>query len=226
MLLWYCLAMLYIIASPIGNLDDISQRALKTFESVDAILCEDTRQTSKLLARYNIRKTLISLHEHSSQEKISCLIDDMAKGRNYAYVSDGGTPNLSDPGGRLVEAANSKKITVSPIVGPSALTALISVAPFPCSDFRFIGFFPKKKGRQTLAKELLAVKAPVFFFESPKRVRKTIKLLSERIPNKKLLIGRELTKIYEQILVLDLSAVNEDNINDIPEKGEFVLAIF
>jgi len=218
--------MLYIIASPIGNLDDISQRALKTFESVDAILCEDTRQTSKLLARYNIRKPLISLHEHSSLEKINSLVDDMEQGKNYAYVSDGGTPNLSDPGGRLVEVAYGKKITVSPIVGPSALTALISVAPFSCSDFRFIGFFPKKKGRETLAKEISASKHPIFFYESPKRARKTISFLAKRLDNKKLLIGRELTKIFEQILVLDLSLINEDNISNIPEKGEFVLAIF
>lgn len=218
--------MLYIVSTPIGNLEDISQRALKTLSEVDAILCEDTRQTSKLLSRYNIRKRMISLHEHSSIEKIDSIIAEIKSGIDYAYVSDAGTPNLSDPGGRLVEAAYAGGITVSPIPGPSALTALISVAPFSCSDFRFIGFFPKKKGRETLTKEIASFKNPVFFYESPKRAKKTIAFLAEKLPNKKLLVGRELTKVFEQIIVLDLSLVNADNITNIPEKGEFVLAVF
>jgi len=218
--------MLYIIGSPIGNLGDITLRALETLKKVDFIACEDTRQTIKLLKKYNINKRLVSLHQHSSDKKLAFLLDELKSGREVAYLSDGGTPNLCDPGGKLNDLVEKNGVRIMPIPGPSPLLALISVAPFSCSDFRFIGFFPKKKGRETLARELAGVKYPVFFFESPKRVRKTIKFLSERLKGKKLLIGRELTKIYEEILILDLSSINEDNLLRIPEKGEFVLAVF
>ena len=215
-----------MIASPIGNLSDISQRALDVLSSVDYVLCEDTRHTKRLLDRYSINTRLVSLHQHSTEDKLFSIIDDLKAGQKVACVSDSGTPNLSDPGGRLVEMAYGENLEVSPIPGASALASLVSVAPFACSDFRFIGFFPKKKGRETLARELKSIKYPVFFFESPKRIRKTIAFLQSKLPNKKLLIGRELTKIYEQIQVLDLSKINEHNINEVPEKGEFVLAIF
>lgn len=215
-----------MVASPIGNLADITERALEVLKSVDFIACEDTRQTVKLLNKYHIYKKLTSLHQHTSQEKLNFIIRELEAGKDVAYLSDGGTPNLSDPGGKLTLLAIQKGVSVSPIPGPNALSALISVAPFACDNFRFIGFFPKKKGRETLANELKSSKTPVFFFESPKRIKKTIKFLSERLPEKKLLIGRELTKVFEQILVLDLSKVYNHNIDNIPEKGEFVLAIY
>ncbi len=218
--------MLYIVATPIGNLEDISARALKTLSEVDYILCEDTRQTHKLLDKYNISGRLVSLHEHTNEQKIMGIVEDLKNGKNVAYVSDAGTPNLSDPGGKLLEFAYREGLEVSPIPGASALSALISIAPFPCSDFCFIGYFPKKKGRQTLVKELSEAKNPVFFFESPKRIHKTLQLLNVSLPSKKVLIGRELTKIFEQLIILDLSLDNVDNISNIPEKGEFVLAIF
>jgi len=216
----------YMIASPIGSFSDITLRALEVMKGVDYIICEDTRQTIKLTRKYNINKRLISLHQHSSEAKLNFVIEELKKGRNIAYLSDGGTPNLSDPGAKLNELAMQNDIKIVPVPGPSPLLALISVAPFACSDFRFIGFFPKKKGREKLAREISTLKYPVFFFESPKRVRKTVSFLKEKTPDKKLLIGRELTKVFEEILVLDLSAITDDNVSRIPEKGEFVLAIF
>jgi 16S rRNA (cytidine1402-2'-O)-methyltransferase len=218
--------MLYMVATPIGNLSDMSSRSIDILNSVEYIACEDTRQTKKLLDRFKIKKKLTSIHEHSSLYKLEEIVEDLKAGIDIAYASDSGTPNLSDPGGRLVELAMQNNIPVSPIPGPSALTALISVAPFSCSDFRFIGFFPRKKGRLTLTKEIATAKSPIFFYESPKRIRKTLNLLKDALPGKKVLIGREVSKIHEQIMVLDLSLTNEDNINNIPERGEFVLAIF
>ncbi len=218
--------MLYIVASPIGNLSDISSRALETLKLVDYIACEDTRRTAKLLNHYGISKKMVSLHQHTSNYKLAQIADDLDSGLDIAYLSDGGTPNLSDPGAKLNELALAKGVRVVPIPGPSPLLALISVASFACSDFRFIGFFPKKKGRETMAKQMALSKPPIFFFESPNRIMKTISLLREKAPNKKLLVGRELTKVFEQIIVLDLSENNVDNIVNIPEKGEFVLAIF
>lgn len=218
--------MLYIISSPIGNMSDLSERAIETLKKVNYIVCEDTRETLKILKRFAISKKVVSFHEHSSSEKIKDYIEDLLNGYSIAYLSDSGTPNLSDPGGRLVEQVMLNDIKVSPIPGPSALTSLISVAPFNCSEFEFIGFFPKKKGREKMAKRFALTKNPIFFFESPKRIHKTILFLAERLPTKKLLYGRELTKIYEEIKVLDLSKLNTDNIKNIPQRGEFVLAIF
>jgi len=218
--------MLYIVASPIGNLSDISSRALDVLKKVDYVLCEDTRRSFKLLDRYSLSKRLVSYHEHSSYNKIESILSDLKDNIDIAYLSDAGTPNISDPGGKLCEIAFKNNIKVVPIPGPSALTALISVAPFSCSNFRFVGFWPKKKGRETLIKQIIDIKEPIFFYESPKRIKKTIDQLSQKLSSRKLLIGRELTKIHEQIIVLDLSLDNADNIANIPEKGEFVLAVF
>lgn len=220
--------MLYMVSTPIGNLSDITLRAKEVLQGVDYIVCEDTRQTKKILDRYLIsNKKLVSLHEHSSPQRIEEIVEDLKNGSDIAYASDSGTPNLSDPGGRLVELSYASNIKISPIPGPSALSALISVAPFACSNFKFIGFFPRKKGRASLIKEISKSKSPIFFYESPKRVRKTLLYIYDNLKDtKRVLIGRELTKIYEEIKVLDLSKINEDNILEVPEKGEFVLAVF
>jgi len=219
--------MLYIVSTPIGNLADISARALEVLKDSGLILAEDTRNTGKLLARYEIKTKLASLHEHSSQEKIAHYIESLKSDLQIAYVSDAGAPNVSDPGGKLVSMAIANEIKVSPIPGPSALTALISVAPFSCSEFNFRGFFPKKKGRQTMIKEIAALKAPVFFFESPMRIQKTLNLIMEKLPEYSVLIGRELTKMFEEILVIDLSSEKaREQIENLTTKGEFVFAVF
>jgi 16S rRNA (cytidine1402-2'-O)-methyltransferase len=214
--------MLFFVATPIGNLGDLTERVRETLSRVDFIVAEDTRQTSKILQKLNISKKLISLHEHTSRAKVDRLIDELKLGKSAAYLSDAGTPNLSDPGGKLAQAAYENKIKISPIPGPSALTALISVAPFNCSQFIFLGFFPKKKGREKLIGQIKKSVLPVFFFESPHRIRKTLALLKDRLPYAKILIGRELTKIYEEIIWQNLADLD---IGKIREEGEFVVGL-
>lgn len=215
--------MLYFVATPIGNLGDLTERVRETLSRVDFIVAEDTRQTRKILDKLQIQaKKLVSLHEHTSRAKIDWLIGELKTGKSAAYLSDAGTPNLSDPGGRLAQAAYESEIEVSPIPGPSALTALISVAPFSSSQFIFLGFFPKKKGREKLINQIKDSKIPVFFFESPYRIKKTLNLLKERMPYAKILIGRELTKIYEEIIWQNLADLDIDQIR---EQGEFVIGL-
>ena len=215
--------MLYLVATPIGNLDDVSQRAIKTLQDVDFVLAEDTRQTQKLFSRYEIKTKLVSFHEHASEEKLRWVIGELEKGRNAALVSDAGTPNLSDPGGKLVEEVLRSGMPVSPIPGPSALTSLISVAPFSCSQFLFLGYFPKKKGRQTMIKTIKASDYPVFFYESPHRILKTLLFLQENLDDFNILIGRELTKKFEEVLFFDLKA--RKDLDTIRAQGEFVFSL-
>lgn len=143
-------------------------------------------------------------------------------GKSAAYLSDAGTPNISDPGGKLVEFALKNDIAVSPIPGPSSLTTLISVAPFACSNFVFLGYFPKKKGREKIIEKIKNYDMPVFFFESPYRIKKTLNHLKERLEGYHILIGRELTKKFEEIIFCDL---NNPGLQNITEKGEFVFAL-
>lgn len=215
--------MLYVVATPIGNLGDLSSRAIETISNVDFILSEDTRVSSKILAHLGIRKPLISLHEHTSGEKLDQIITRL-KDEDAAFVSDAGTPNISDPGGRFLEKVYNNEIEVSPIPGPSALTTLLSVAPFPADQFLFMGYFPKKKGRQKMIAFIKETEIPIIFYESPHRIKKTLILLSEGLPERSILIGRELTKKFEQITILKLNDL--DGINSIREQGEFAIAIF
>jgi 16S rRNA (cytidine1402-2'-O)-methyltransferase len=215
--------MLYFVSTPIGNLGDCSDRLRDTLSKCDYILAEDTRRSRILLNHFNINKPTVSFHEHSDESKITRIIDDLSRGLEIAYLTDAGTPNLSDPGGRLAQAVFEQGLNLSPIVGPSALTALISVAPFDCSNFVFLGFFPKKKGRQTMVKTIRSYDCPVFFFESPHRISKTITLLSETLPEYNILIGRELTKKFEEIIFSKLE--DTDRLSKIKPTGEFVFAL-
>ncbi|MDH4359029.1 MAG: 16S rRNA (cytidine(1402)-2'-O)-methyltransferase [Candidatus Berkelbacteria bacterium] len=215
--------MLYIIGTPIGNLEDLSFRAKRILSEVDFVLAEDTRQSRKLLARYQINKSLVSFHEHSGNEKINWVIKNLKEGKDIAYVSDGGTPNLCDPGGKLTAAVLANGIKISPIPGPSPLLTLISVAPFSCSEFIFKGFFPKKKGREKMVGYIANQDIPVFFFESPHRIKKTLAFLSARLPDYRILIGRELTKIHEEVIFADLTDGNI--LEKINSKGEFVFGL-
>lgn len=215
--------MLYIIATPIGNLQDLSQRAKDIICSCDLVLAEDTRQSKKILNYLGISKRVISCHEHTQDYKLDGIIDDIGNLKSVVYCSDAGTPNLSDPGGKLVARAIEKGIEIVPIPGPSSLTALISACPFSCSSFTFIGYFPKKKGRQKTAEFIKNSKIPVFFFESPHRIKKTLEILKDKVPEKNVIIGRELSKKFEQIIVSSLYSLE---IKKITDKGEFVLAVF
>lgn len=191
---------LHIVATPIGNLSDITLRALETLKAADAILCEDTRVTGKLLARYEVRKPLVSCHEHTEERKLAQIIGRLSQGENLTFVSDAGTPGLSDPGNRLVELAIAAGVSVVPIPGASALGAIVSVAGIDMREFLFLGFPPHKKGRQTFFKAVAASGIPVIYYESPHRVMKNLGLLATLSPEMRVVIGRELTKMFEEIV--------------------------
>lgn len=191
---------LYIVATPIGNLEDITLRALATLQEVDVIYAEDTRVTAKLLARYDIQKTVHRLDEATEHLKAREVIVRLEKGEKVAYVSDAGTPGISDPGARLVAAAREANFQVITIPGPSALTAALAIAGLPEGEFTFLGFLPHKKGRQTALKGIAASAIPVVLFESPHRIGKLLGELDEVVPQHEVTLLRELTKIHETVL--------------------------
>ncbi len=215
---------LYIIATPIGNLGDITLRALETLKKVDLIACEDTRHTKKLLFHYEIEKPLISFHQHSKAIKFDKIILKIQAGENVALVTDAGTPGISDPGNQLVEEAIASGIAVIPIPGVSALTTLASVSGIDMQKFFFMGFPPHKKGRETFFKKVAEVEFPVVYYESPHRLVKNLEMLKNFAPEKKIILGRELTKMFEEIIrgdaqeVLEYFQKNEDKI-----KGEITI---
>jgi len=219
---------LYIIATPIGNLEDITLRALRVLKEVDFVLCEDTRQTLKLLNHFEIKKSLISYHQHSKLQKINYVVNLLREGKNLALVSDAGTPALSDPGGVLVEEIVEElgeNVNIIPIPGAAALAAIISVAGLPTDKFVFLGFLPHKKGRQSLFIFIKESDKTVIFYESPHRIIKTLTALTEILDDKRrVVVGRELTKKFETIYRGSIkevfSKLQEDEV-----KGEFVVVI-
>ncbi|MFZ5559266.1 MAG: 16S rRNA (cytidine(1402)-2'-O)-methyltransferase [Patescibacteria group bacterium] len=216
---------LFIVATPIGNLKDISLRALHTLEEVDLILCEDTRVTKKLLDYYNIKTPVESYHQHSKIKKINYIIDLLKQGKNLALVSDSGTPGISDPGNKLIEilVIQLPKIEIIPIPGASAIATLASISGFPMDKFIFLGFPPHKKGRQKFFKEVAEYKYPVILYESPYRILKTLKELNN-FGNFDIVVGRELTKMFETIYRGEI----KDVISQLEKskiKGEFVIVI-
>ncbi len=218
---------LYIVATPIGNLGDITLRALETFRSVDAVLCEDTRVTGKLLMHYETKKPLVSCHEHTDDAKLGQIIDRLTRGESLAFVSDAGTPGLSDPGNKLVSLALAAGVSVVPIPGVSALAALVSVAGIDMREFVFLGFPPHKKGRETFFKGVAAAEYPVIYYESPHRVMKNLELLESLAPEARVIIGRELTKMFEETVRGTVTEVREYFLAH-PEKvkGEFVVIVW
>jgi 16S rRNA (cytidine1402-2'-O)-methyltransferase len=191
----------YIVATPIGNMGDITLRAIETLKSVNLILCEDTRETKKILDRYNIHKPTMSYHAHSKLAKTDKIFELLSDGKSLALVSDAGTPGISDPGAMLVSLVKEKlsDVQVVPIPGPTAIVAALSASGLPTHEFTFLGFLPHKKGRETLFKEIAASKRTMVFYESPHRILKTLESLIKFCPDKKVCIARELTKIYEEI---------------------------
>jgi len=219
---------LFIIATPIGNLEDITLRAINTLKSVDAILCEDTRHTLQMLNHFNIKQKLISYHQHSRVTKVDQIINLLKEGKNLALVSDAGTPAVSDPGGILVAEVHKQlgdQVEIIPIPGVSALTALISVSGLPSDKFEFLGFLPHKKGRETLFNKIAETKQTVYFYESTHRIIKTMDSLAERLDaDRQVVVGRELTKKFESIYRGSIKEVKEQLFND-EVKGEFVVGI-
>lgn len=202
---------LFIVATPIGNLEDITLRALRVLKEVDLILCEDTRVTKRLLQRYEIDKPTMSYHAQSKLSKTDKIIALLEEGKNLALVSDAGTPTISDPGCMLVSHVRTHfmsrsrldiggvEVEIIPIPGPSAVLSALSVSGFPSSEFLFLGFLPHKKGRETLFKEISASKRTVVFYESPHRILKALESLKMHLSDeRKILVAREITKIYEE----------------------------
>lgn len=224
------MANLYVVATPIGNLQDITLRALETLKSVDLVLCEDTRVTGKLLSHYGISVPKMSYHSNSKISKQDKIIEMLKEGKNLALVSDAGTPAISDPGVMLIKEAKKilgEDLKVIPIPGASALVSAISVSGIPSPQFTFYGFLPHKKGRETIFKEISGSKITSVFYESPHRILKTLESLNTYLDSKReVVVARELTKIFEEIVsgnpeeVLSYFKENPDKV-----RGEFVLII-
>ncbi len=215
----------YVIATPIGNLEDITIRALKVLQSVDIIVCEDTRVTKRLLDHYQINKPLLSYHQHSGNQVIVKIQALLKKNKNVAYLSDAGTPGISDPGGKLVAQLAETlddNLKIIPLPGPSAILAALSVSGFPTDNFLFIGFVPHKKGRQTYLKQLVDLKVTVVCYESVYRIEKLLNELNILMPQRQLMVGRELTKKFECIYRGQPQEILVKLKND-KVKGEFVV---
>jgi len=218
---------LFIVATPIGNLKDVSERMLETLRSVDLILCEDTRVTAKLLAKYGIEKSLQSYHQHSDQKKVKKILDELSDDKNLALVTDAGTPGISDPGSMLIAEALRRfedQIEIIPIPGPSAITTALSISGFPADEFIFLGFPPHKKGRQKYFNKLSEIKSTIVLYESTHRILKTMDELSLRIKDRPIVVGRELTKLHETIYRGRTTKVT-DELKSGSIKGEFVIVI-
>ena len=216
---------LYIVATPIGNLQDVSARAVETLKSVDVIACEDTRQTGKLLAHYGISKPLTSLHDHNERARTPQLIEQLTSGQSVALVSDGGTPLVSDPGWHFVRKAIDAGIAVSWIPGPSALIGALVLSGLPTERFIFEGFLHATAGRKRARLEALKdEERTVVIYESPHRVVKTLTEIREVLGDIQVAVARELTKMFEEVRrgsVSELIAHFEQK----PPKGEFVIVV-
>jgi len=220
---------LYVVGTPIGNLEDLTGRAYKILNSVDLIACEDTRHTKILLDRYEIIKPLISYHQHSKITQIIEIIETLKLGKDAALVTDAGTPGICDPGGILVEAAIKENIKVVPIPGPTALASLLSVCGIKSDRFLFLGFLPQKKGRQTLMKGLMKISGMdlydvVVLYESPYRILRTLTDLQLFIGNKYVIVGRELTKKFEEVVRGNIADVIVQ-LKKTEPRGEYVVVM-
>lgn len=216
--------MLYIVATPIGNLEDMTLRGLRILKEADYIFAEDTRVTKKLLNHFEIDTTVYRYDEFSKMRQIPNMINLLKEGKDIALVTDAGTPCISDPGYEVVDAAHKEGIKVVPIPGASALTAAASVAGISMRRFCFEGFLPKKKGRQTLLKELALEERIIMIYESPFRIEKTLRDIETFIGVREVVIIREITKIYEEIMRGTTTELIE-RLSKNPIKGEIVLLI-
>jgi len=216
--------MLYVVSTPIGNLKDITFRAIEVLREVDFIICEDTRVTSILLKHYEISKDLISLNAFSERFKIEKLIDRLAGGEKGALVSDAGTPGISDPGARLISASIKNGIEVSAVPGVSAVITALSISGLPTESFVYYGFLPIKKGRQKKLQAIREETRTVVIYESVHRIEKLVKEFSELFPERTIVVCRELTKKFEEIWRGKASDLFS-SLNDKTIKGEFVVLI-
>ncbi|MDP2647687.1 MAG: 16S rRNA (cytidine(1402)-2'-O)-methyltransferase [Candidatus Yanofskybacteria bacterium] len=217
---------LYVVATPIGNLEDLTIRAINVLSNVDLVLAEDTRVTRILLGRYNIKKDVISYHQHSTITKIDFIIGLLRQGKNLALVSDAGTPGINDPGSFLIKKVLEAlpEVRIVPVPGANAAVTALSASGFPADRFVFLGFPPHKKGRQTFFKELADYDDTIVFYESKHRIMKTLEALKDAIGSRPLLVARELTKQFETLYrgtAEDVcSKLNRDKV-----LGEFVIVV-
>jgi 16S rRNA (cytidine1402-2'-O)-methyltransferase len=227
------LGTLFVVATPIGNLEDVSLRALRIFREVDYILCEDTRTTRLLLNRYAIKTSTISYHQHSSAGKVKQLLRYLEDGKSLVLVSDAGTPGISDPGSMLVDAARKEygqKLSIVPIPGASAVISALSVSGWPVDRFTFFGFLPHKKGRQTMLKEILVNDYSAVFYESKHRIVKCLRemavLIDEYELSIEVMLARELTKMFESLYFGQASELAKKlEMDQDMQKGEFVVLV-
>lgn len=216
---------LSIVATPIGNLGDITLRSLETLKSADMLLCEDTRVTGKLLVHFDIKTMMMSYHQHSGEAKMREIADLLEQGKNLALVTDAGTPGISDPGNLLVSyvIGHVSDVVVVPIPGPSAVIAALSVSGFPTDKFIFLGFPPHKNKRKKFFEEVVVAVHTVVFYESSHRIKKCLGELAAILsPDRRVCICRELTKKFESIYRGTIQEIIRMNI---PEKGEFVVCV-
>lgn len=215
---------LFVVATPIGNLEDMTIRAVRVLKEAGLIAAEDTRHTKKLLTHFGIDSPLTSYHEHNEREKAARIVEKLLSGTDVALVSDAGTPGISDPGYRLVGLAVEKGIRIVPVPGASAIISLVSVSGLPTDEFSFKGFLPSKEGElKRLLQSLKGVAATTVFYESPRRLRRSLELVLETLGDIHIVVGRELTKLHEEILRGKASEL----LGRIPEeiKGEVTLIL-
>jgi 16S rRNA (cytidine1402-2'-O)-methyltransferase len=214
---------LFVVATPIGNLEDITMRALRVLRDVSLIAAEDTRRTAHLLARYEISTPTTSLHAHNEGKKSPSLIARMGRGDSVALVSDAGTPTISDPGQRLVRAALEAGLRVDPIPGASAVTATLAASGLPADEFTFLGFPPiRSKDRSRWMADLTAARHTVVFFEAPHRIKNTLKEILKFAGDHRIVVGRELTKIHGELVYRPISSVLESLETG---RGEYTIAL-
>ena len=218
---------LYIVATPIGNLEDISKRALNCLSSVDFCAAEDTRKSKILMNKYNITTRLVSYHNFSEKQKLKYLISNLKDGLNIALISDAGTPLISDPGYLLVKAAQEESIQVIPIPGPSSLISALSISGFPSDKFIFYGFPPKQqKAKQSFMKSLVSENRTSIVFESKRRIKDFLVNLEGLSPGRKVFIAREMTKLHETFYRGEINKViSEISLDENSLKGEFVIVV-
>lgn len=224
----YPVGALYVVATPIGNIGDISVRALHLLHEVDAIACEDTRNTAQLLNRYGLSKPLIAAHEHNEREVGANIVARLHAGERIALVSDAGTPGVSDPGARIVDLVLAAGLRVMPLPGASAVACAMSVAGFPKTEFRFVGFLPaKSKQRDDILRALVSETACLVFYEAPHRIRDTVAALLDAMgPERAIVFGRELSKLFEQVHRCRLDqALDWLDADPHHQRGEFVLVL-
>jgi len=222
------MAKFYVVGTPIGNLQDMTPRAIQTLREVDFILCEDTRVTQKILSHFEIKNKTLSFHKFSEDNKYQKIFDLLEEGKNLALVSDAGTPAISDPGAYLIKEIREKmpEVEIITIPGPSALVSAISIAGLESEKFVFIGFPPHKKGRKTFFEEVVNYNIPVVFYESKHRILKALESLNEVVPEREIFLAKELTKFNEKYFTGTANEIIEKlQVDENLLKGEFVVIV-